>query len=45
MSLDVPFRHELVGFTVFRSRSFEHAASAFACTLVISKRNGMPKRR
>src|SRR6202795_99336 len=29
MSLDVPFRHELVGFTVFRSRSFEHGRERF----------------
>ncbi len=29
MSLDVPFRHELVGFTVFRSRSFEHGREHF----------------
>ncbi len=30
MSLDVPFRHELVGFTVFRSRSFEHGRERFS---------------
>jgi len=29
MSLDVPFRHDLVGFTVFRSRSFEHGRERF----------------
>jgi len=29
MKLDVPFRHELVGFTVFRSRSFEHGRERF----------------
>src|SRR6266853_330057 len=29
MSLDAPFRHELVGFTVFRSRSFEHGRERF----------------
>jgi hypothetical protein len=29
MSLDVPFRQELVGFTVFRSRSFEHGRERF----------------
>jgi hypothetical protein len=29
MSLTVPFRHELVGFTVFRSRSFEHGRERF----------------
>jgi hypothetical protein len=29
MSLDVPFRHELIGFTVFRSRSFEHGRERF----------------
>jgi hypothetical protein len=29
MSLAVPFRHELVGFTVFRSRSFEHGREHF----------------
>ena len=30
MSLDVPFRHDLVGFTVFRSRSFEHGRERFS---------------
>jgi hypothetical protein len=29
MPLTVPFRHELVGFTVFRSRSFEHGRERF----------------
>jgi hypothetical protein len=29
MSLNVPFRRELVGFTVFRSRSFEHGREHF----------------
>jgi hypothetical protein len=29
MPLTVPFRHELVGFTVFRSRSFEHDRERF----------------
>ena len=29
MPLTVPFRHELVGFTVFRSRSFEHGRECF----------------
>src|SRR3979490_3102295 len=29
MKLDVPFRHDLVGFTVFRSRSFEHGRERF----------------
>jgi hypothetical protein len=29
MALTVPFRHELVGFTVFRSRSFEHGRERF----------------
>jgi hypothetical protein len=29
MPLTVPFRHELVGFTVFRSRSFEHGHERF----------------
>jgi hypothetical protein len=29
MSLDVPFQHELVGFTVFRSRSFEQGRERF----------------
>jgi hypothetical protein len=29
MSLDVPFRHDLVGFTVFRSRSFEQGRERF----------------
>ena len=29
MALAVPFRHELVGFTVFRSRSFEHGRERF----------------
>jgi len=33
MSLDVPFRHELVGFTVFRSRSFEHGRERFSLYL------------
>src|SRR5260370_7892816 len=33
MSLDVPFRHELVGFTVFRSRSFEHGREHFRLPL------------
>src|SRR5260370_38855384 len=30
MPLTVPFRHELVGFTVFRSRSFETRSRAFS---------------
>src|ERR1700730_8513484 len=29
MPLTVPFRHELVGFAVFRSRSFEHGRERF----------------
>src|SRR6202047_979897 len=29
MALTVPFRHELVGFTVFRSRSFAHGRERF----------------
>jgi hypothetical protein len=29
MSVDVPFRHELVGFTVFRSRSYEQGRERF----------------
>lgn len=29
MALTVPFRHELIGFTVFRSRSFEHGRERF----------------
>jgi hypothetical protein len=29
MPLDVPFRYELTGFTVFRSRSFEHGRESF----------------
>jgi hypothetical protein len=29
MPLTMPFRHELVGFTVFRSRSFEHGRERF----------------
>ena len=29
MALTVPFRHELVGFTVFRSRSFAHGRECF----------------
>jgi hypothetical protein len=33
MSLDVPFQHELVGFTVFRSRSFEHGRERFCLHL------------
>jgi hypothetical protein len=33
MSLDVPFRHELVGCTVFRSRSFEHGRERFSLHL------------
>jgi hypothetical protein len=33
MSLNVPFRRELVGFTVFRSRSFEHGREHFSLHL------------
>jgi hypothetical protein len=33
MSLDVPFGHELVGFTVFRSRSFAHGRERFSLHL------------
>ena len=29
MPLTVPFRHDLIGFTVFRSRSFEHCRERF----------------
>src|SRR5580693_9303288 len=29
MPLTMPFRHDLVGFTVFRSRSFEHGRERF----------------